>query len=356
MDNGYRLGTFKAFAEKFDGHNLTVLTHSHVNKVIMEEKRVVGVELTRFGDKEVFLARHEVVLCAGAVGSPHILMLSGIGDKGHLQEVGIEPVHHLPEVGQNLQDHLMVPVTIVIKNGLGFDTLAAVYPSTWLEYLYGGGPLSSSGGTGGVAHVHTAINTDPRPDIQYHMSGVPWITEDTDQTFATLLPTLSRPASRGFTKLKSSNPNDHPIIQPNYLTVQKDIDTLISAVNLTLSIIETDAMKLVDARVKESDPFCYHLVFKSTAYWECYVKHFALTVYHPVGTCAMGLVLDARLMVKGLAGLRVADGSVMPKLVGGNTFAPIIMIGEKAADMILQDLGPATNREATDDMTNKEEL
>ena len=143
--------------------------------------------------------------------------------------------------------------------------------------------------------------------------------------------------SKGFIKLKSNNPADYPIIQPNYLTVQKDVDTLMAGVNLTLQLLDTDAMKKAGAELWEADPFCNHHEFKSSAYWECYVRHFASTVYHPVGTCAMGTVLDTRLRVKGIEGLRVVDGSVMPKLVGGNTNAPIIMIGEKGAHMILED-------------------
>eukprot|EP00092_Neocalanus_flemingeri_P056020 GFUD01066345.1.p1 GENE.GFUD01066345.1~~GFUD01066345.1.p1 ORF type:complete len:116 (-),score=27.35 GFUD01066345.1:206-553(-) len=115
-------------------------------------------------------------------------------------------------------------------------------------------------------------------------------------------------------------------------------------------------MKAVGAQLWGSDPFCDHLGFKSAAYWECYIKHFVTTVYHPVGTCAMGTVLDTRLMVTGLTGLRVADGSVMPRIVGGNTNAPIIMIGEKAAHMILEDFDPAMAREAVDGMNSKEEL
>ena len=146
------------------------------------------------------------------------------------------------------------------------------------------------------------------------------------------------------------------MIQPNYLTVQNDLDTLLSAVNLTLRLIETEAMQAVGAQLWGADPFCEQLGFESAAYWECFVKHFSFTVYHPVGTCAMGTVLDTRLRVKGLSGLRVADGSVMPTIVGGNTNAPIIMIGEKAADMIIEDCVPTKDKEAVDEMTNKDEL
>jgi len=375
MDNGYRTGTYKAFAEQYVGDKITVSTFSHVNKVVLEGKKAVGVELTRFGKTEVYRARQEVILSAGSIGSPQILMLSGIGDKDHLQEVGVESVHHLPGVGQNLQDHILLPINIDFNDGLGIDPLAALYPSTFLSYLSGGGPLTSSGGCGGLAHVHTELNTDPRPDIQYHLAGTsfatdhgfvlaknfgflpsawPWFAGHTHRSSGMLLPTLSRPESSGFIKLRSSNPRDHPIIQPNYLTKQKDLDTFLSSVNLTLRLLETDAMKAVGAELWEADPFCEHLGFKTGAYWECYVKHYVSTVYHPVGTCAMGSVLDTRLRVEGIKGLRVVDGSVMPKIVGGNTNAPIIMIGEKAAHMILEDFVEADDK--TENTKSRNEL
>ena len=296
----------------------------------------------------------------------------------NLTEVGVKPVHHLPGVGQNLQDHLTLPINIDVGENLSFDILSAIYPTTWLQYLSGDGPLSSSGACGALAHVHTEVNTDSRsrPDIQYHTLGLsaatdhgfvifknlgllskawPWFEAHTERSSAMIMPTLARPVSRGFIKLRSSNPEDHPIIQPNYLKEQKDLNTMLAAVNLTLKLLNTTAMQAAGAKLWGPDPFCDHLQFRSVAYWECYVKHFAITIYHPVGTCAMGQVLDARLKVKGLAGLRVADGSVMPTIVGGNTNAPIIMIGEKAADMILQDFKSPDNK-LVEEKTFKEEL
>ena len=176
MTNGFRSGTFKAFAEKFVGNNLTLLTYSHVNRVVMDGKQAVGVEISRFGKTEIYLANKEVILSAGTVGSPQILMLSGIGDEKHLEEMGIESIHNLPEVGQNLQDHLIIGVHLDVNEGYGIDPLTGLNPSTMTDYRKGKGPLTSNA-CGGVAHVHTEANTDPRPDIQLHMISVTFATD-----------------------------------------------------------------------------------------------------------------------------------------------------------------------------------
>jgi len=359
ITSGIRSGTFKAFAEKHVGRKLTLLDHCHVNRIIMDGKKAVGVEVSRFGNLAMYTAEKEVIISAGTVGSPQVLMLSGIGDKNHLEEMGIETIHHLPEVGQNLQDHLMVGLNMDVKDGYGVDPLAGLDPSTISDNVEGKGTLSSNG-CGGLAHIHTGLSSDPRPDIQLHMTSLtvavdhgfgifhnmgflekfwPYVEPHCYNSTASIIPVLSRPASRGYIKLKSNDPQDHPIIQPNYLTEKSDVDTLVAAMKFSKKLTATEAFKEAGAIIWGPDPFCEHLLFESDEYWECYVKHFSFTIYHPVGTCAMGTVLDQRLRVNGVMGLRVVDGSVMPNIVGGNTNAPIIMIAEKAADMILQDSG-----------------
>ena len=157
--------------------------------------------------------------------------------------------------------------------------------------------------------------------------------------------------------MRSSDPNDHPIIQPNYLTAKKDVDTLVGGIKKSLEFFNTNVMKEVGATPWEADPACSEHGFQSSSYWECFVRHYAATVYHHVGTCAMGTVLDSRMRVRGLDRLRVVDGSAMPKIVGGNTNAPIIMMAEKAADMIIYD-NIADNEEKMDLLSDsdKDEL
>jgi len=380
ISNGWRAGTFEAFARKYSDERITVLTFAHVNKLILKGKEAVGVEVSRFGRIEQFYAKQEVIVSAGAIGSPQILMLSGIGDQEHLQEVGVTPVHHLPQVGQNLQDHLILFVAFDTPNPLSFDALAPIYPDTWDQYNNGEGegPLSSTGGCAGLAHVHSGINTDKsRPDVQFHLLGLTvatdyglilkenlgvdekfwrWFSKHTGNFSSGIVPTLSRPRSRGYIKLRSSDPNDYPIIQPNYLSEQHDVDTMVAGVQKAIELLETNTMKEIGASLYEADPYCEHLKFKSKEYWECYVRHYAATVYHHVGTCSMGTVLDNRMRVNGMKRLRVVDGSSMPKLVGGNTNAPIIMMAEKAADMIRMDYREDRNLNNNANFESKIEL
>ena len=233
---------------------------------------------------------------------------------------------------------------------------------SWLSLLQGGGPLESNV-VPGLAHVRTLEQDpgDPRPDILVHMVNItmardrgmvvgqrwwdpnpshpagPEHYEHYIRYSAAFSPMLSRPKSRGTIRLRSADPFVPPIIQPNYLSEQQDADTLVAGLQLSLKLLNTSAFQSAGASAWPADPHCKHLALHSVPYWQCYVRHHAITVNNPVGTAAMGTVTDSRLRVVGLKGLRVADGSVMPRLVGGHTNAPIIMIGEKAADIILQD-------------------
>ena len=231
----------------------------------------MGVEVIRFGQTLQFFARQEVIVSAGTIGSPQLLMLSGIGDSEHLEKVGVKPLHHLPEVGRNLQDHLLLPVSFDTPSPLSLNLAELNKVSTWWQYLGSGrGPLTSTGALSGVAQLHTQANNDPRPDIQYNLFALTvaldyglLINENIGMTDSTSYAwsephmgkysscfgvTLNRPKSRGYIELRSSNPMDHPIIQPNYLSAQEDVDTLIGGIRIALKMLNTTAMLEVGAQ------------------------------------------------------------------------------------------------------------
>lgn len=273
----------------------------------------------------------------------------------------MEPLVDLPGVGRNLQDHLMSGLSASVSSGFSMDPLAMFYPSTWTALAGGNGPLTHTG-CDGIAFVRTERQDigDPRPDIQFHMIAAtlatdrgmllkdllgfkaddpvdPWWQPHVGKDTFTIAPTLLRPKSRGAIRLASSDPFAPPLIQANYLTDQQDVDTMVAGLKVGLQLLETEAFKRAGTLLWDPLPLCSSLTLNSDEYLECYVRHTAGTVYHPVGTAALGEVLDSRLRVHGVQGLRVADGSAMPLLVGGNTQAAVIMIGEKAAAMIIED-------------------
>jgi choline dehydrogenase len=286
-------------------------------------------------------AEREVILAAGAIGSPHLLMLSGIGRADHLEAHGVKVVHELRGVGENLQDHLMA----IVQNGVGregshaYGRLSAL---TWLgRYaLFGTGPLAHPPvHTGGFVKTSAGL---ARPDLQFHV--VPWgmFTPNTDDhhdpdagRFLTILPTLLYPESRGEVRLRSADPFAAPILEPRYLSAKKDLDTLVAGVELARAIAAAEPLARHCTGEIKPGPSA-----KSGEALRDDVRLRMNTVFHPVGTCKMGTaddadaVVDPELRVRGLEGLRVVDGSIMPTIVGGNTHAPIVMIAEKAADLI----------------------
>jgi choline dehydrogenase-like flavoprotein len=358
--NGKRPGTFQAFAEKYVGTNLSVMTYALVRRVVFEEKRAMGVEVSRFGRVQTLLARREVILSAGAVGSPQILMLSGVGDADELEAVGVKPVHHLPEVGKNLQDHLISSITVDVNSQQALDILRAT--KSFPEWVQNGtGPFAAPGACTGLAHVRSEHKGDKRPAIQVHMASMSHATDmgmflfdnfnlkdeawkyikpHVGKESAAIIATLNRPKSKGSIKLMNNDPFSHPIIDPKYLHEEEDIEEFVTGLKFCIKIAETKAFQNIGAKQwgKHNDPYCGHIE-EENEYLRCYIMTWSFTLYHPVGTCAMGTVTDERLKVKGLEGLRVVDASVMPIIVGGNTNAPTIMIAEKAADMIRQDSG-----------------
>jgi len=357
--NGKREGAFKAFAEPYIGRNLTILDHSHVTRLLLEDGLAVGVEVLRHGVSFTFRCTREVVVSAGAVGSPHLLMLSGIGDQKNLREVGVPVLQDLPGVGQNLQDHLLVQLNLDVGDGLALSPVLEPVSSLASYLLQGTGPLSHTG-VDAMAQVRTNLSRDSRPDIQLILASLSLATDmglmtkpnmglsekawnylehGVGRDTASIMTILSRPKSRGTIRLRSPDPHVHPVIDPYYLSNEEDLQTLKAGLKIAKRLAETEAMKKAGAKEwsHRLDPYCGKEVYDSDEYWTCYVMHWSFTVYHPVGTCAMGSVTDNRLRVKGVRGLRVADASVMPNIIGGNTNAAVIMIGEKAAHMILED-------------------
>ncbi|XP_041353864.1 alcohol dehydrogenase [acceptor]-like [Gigantopelta aegis] len=357
--NGKRWSTSKAFLwPAMDRENLHVVVNAHVTKVLIKDKQATGVQFFKDGHSHTVEATREVILSAGAIGSPHILMLSGIGPRKHLEELKIDVEADLP-VGDNLQDHIL---TILRTNT---DQLVSIRPEvinstqTVLEYfLFSKGYLTSPMGVECLAFVRTdpAIE-EGNPDMQFHVSvmrlsqdlanhlnlelevyrKLKWLNEDGFAAY----PTLLRPKSKGTIRLNSTDPFHYPIIDPNYLSHPEDLLTLLKGVRKYQKLLTTNTMRKMGARLHPIvHPLCTDHVADSDQYWTCFIRAMTFTVYHPVGTCKMGAaedpttVVDPHLKVKGISGLRVVDASIMPTIISGNTNAPCIMIAEKAADMI----------------------
>ena len=322
--------------------NVEVVTDARVYRILFDGGRAVGVEYMRHGRLEQVRADRDVILSAGAYHSPQLLMLSGVGPSEALTPIGIETRHELP-VGQNLQDHVMLNFVCLTDKG---SLISSLTPDAFgLFEAEGRGPVSSNGGEGG-AFVRTRDGLEA-PDVQFHIGclllheeflGVPF---DDAYTFG---PAVVKPTSRGMVTLRSPLPHARPRIIHNYLTTDEDRASMIAGTRLNFEISGAAALKewrRADFLVPKSD---------SDADIMDFVERRAHTLYHPVGTCAMGSVVDDELRVIGLDGLRVVDASVMPTIPRGNTNAPTIMVAEKASD-IIRGLTPPAREPATEEVT-----
>ncbi|MCW2656169.1 MAG: glucose-methanol-choline oxidoreductase [Jatrophihabitans sp.] len=321
--------------------NLVVLPKTHVARVVIEAGRATGVEILTKTGREVIRANREVVLSAGVYGSPQLLMLSGVGPADHVRAFGIDVVADLP-VGDNLHDHLFVPMTFAMPTAIRKPSPAYFGRAFVRENFRAGTTWLARSVFEVVAFVRTPYATAV-PDLQLHV--LPWSYPSPNQDAPirhkpdprrslTIMSTLIYPQSRGTFRLASADPTAAPMIDPNYLDEQADIDVLVSGMEL---IRETMAAKSMFGGVEvEIAP---GPAYATRADLAKEVLNRATTVYHPVGTCRMGVderaVVDPQLRVRGIAGLRVADASIMPSIVGGNTNAASMMIGEHAATMML---------------------
>ena len=321
--------------------NLHIITHAMVKKIDFVDGRASQVQIDRRGKPMILKAREEILLSAGAIGSPQILQVSGVGPGALLQSHGIEVVADSPEVGENLQDHLQIRAVYKTRKPVTLnDELSNPIQKAraGIEYLLKrSGPLSMA-----ASQVYAFSRTrlaNERPDIQYHFQ--PLSADSPGEglhPFSAITASVCqlRPESRGSIHITSPDANQHPSIVPNYLSTDLDCATAIEAVRFTRRIMQTNAMKDHIAEELLPDPMAStddELLEQA--------RNIANTIYHPTSTCRMGVddnaVLDPRLRVKGVTGLRVVDASVMPEIVSGNTNAPTIMIAERAADMIIED-------------------
>lgn len=345
---GWRASTANAFLYPARSRKtLKVETHALATKIIMDGMRATGVTYIRRGKPTRARARRDVILSGGAINSPQLLMLSGIGDPEKLKSLGIEPILALPHVGRNLQDHLAVSYFYKTRTATLNDVLNPMLGKMWagLRYLADrGGPLSLS-----VNQSGGFVRSDPdKPhvDLQLYFSPVSYTRTplsdrkllNPDPFSAFLLShNPCRPTSRGHLELRSADPTRHPAIHPNYLSTQADIDDVMAGNRLLRRIART--RPLADIIIEEIIPGS--AVEGDDAQFADFRAR-ADTVYHPTSTCAMGpdtatSVVDPRLRVHGTNGLRVVDASVFPTITSGNTNAPTVMVAEKGAAMVLED-------------------
>jgi choline dehydrogenase len=321
IKDGLRHGVASAFlAPVADASNLAVLTGAHVRRLLFEDARCTGVELERDGALERIRAEREVIVCAGTVESPKLLMLSGIGPADSLRGLGIDVVADLPGVGRNLHDHVLSPVIHAAS-----QPVPAPVPG--LQPLHGHLFWHSRPGL-------------PGPDIQPLFFHLPLYLEGMEgpPDGYTLMAGIIRPASRGSLRLASADPAVPPLIDPAYLSCDADVAALVTALELCREIGAQNA--LAGWRGAELYP---GPGIRGASDLRDYVRRTAVTYHHQVGTCKMGVdgdaVVDPQLRVRGVEGLRVADASVMPLVSSGNTHAPAVMIGERAADLVREAIG-----------------
>ncbi len=315
--------------------NLRVETFALATRILFDGTRACGVEYLIEGQLRRSMAGREILLASGAVNSPHLLLLSGVGPAAQLRAFKIPVVADLAGVGENLQDHLFYPVAYNSLKPMTLDH-ADTFPNLLRYLLFRTGPLTSCIAEAG-AFLRTSLSSG-EPDLQFHF-GPAWYIDHGFRrpagTGFTFGPTLIRPGSRGFLRLRSGDVLTPPAIQPRYLSEPADLALLLEGLRIAREIAAAAPFAAFRGPEEYPGAACVTEADQTN-----YIRSVAETTYHPAGTCRMGpaadSVVDHRLRVHGLEGLRVADASIMPRLVGGNTNAAVVMIAEKAAAMILQ--------------------
>lgn len=367
--NGTRISSNVAYLYPISSRkNLHVKKNSLVTKLLIDSnKKVYGVQLLSQNRVMSVRAKKEVILSAGAINTPQLLMLSGIGPSNHLSTLDIKTVVN-SAVGYNLMDHVAPGALTFTVNSTTIGISDLLDLSTIERYTNKlDGPLSSAGGVESIAFINTEHSNDPDgyPDLEFlQLAGSLNIDpvlkmnfgirddiynemfahNEADKNSFMTFPIVLRPKSRGRIKLQSNNPFDHPVIIPNYYSDPYDVKISVRGIRRLIELLDTKALRKVNAQLLKTPlSGCIKHTFNSDDYWECYTRHLTFTIYHHCGTAKMGpstdkrAVVDPTLKVYGVTGLRVADASIMPEIINGHTNAPAMMIGEKAADMIKSD-------------------
>lgn len=380
LNRGHRQSTASAFLNpKLIGErkNLHIVKLAHVTRVTFDERTnaVDSVEFVRT-DRSIKMTakvRKEVILSAGTINTPQILMVSGIGQSKMLKKFGIKIVKDASGVGQNLQDHLIVPFFLSFHKSTAKSPSILDLPNDYFEFLTKqNGIFSNLGSTDFMGFVNT-LNDSNYPDVQFlnfmfvkqstavlsHLLNLfnykqeishSILTANNEADILIIFTVLLNPKSVGSIELNDGNPFAAPKIQPNYLQNDADIATILRAIKILHRLPSTKTFNRHEGEIVNIDlPTCDKLNKTTDKYWQCYIHQMALTLYHPVGTAKMGsdddasAVVDSKLCVRGVRGLRVADASIMPQIVSANTNAATIMIGERAADFIVKFHQPQTN-------------
>ncbi|KAJ8682943.1 hypothetical protein QAD02_018735 [Eretmocerus hayati] len=374
IKNGTRMSSNRAYLHPFRRRkNLFLSKLSHVDKILIDprSKRAYGVEFTKANVSIQVKARKEVILSAGAIGSPQILMLSGIGPRKHLTDMNIQVIQDAP-VGENLMDHISYGGLVFFVDqpvSMTMDEVSNPMKPYLRDFLNEKeGPFTSPGGCEGLGFINVdhPKETNYSADIEFMFLAGSVVSDSILQfTFGisddywnamfsnitgrhswTIFPMLMKPLSRGRILLQNKNPETKPKIYPNYFENPDDMRVMIKGIRAAIELSKTEAMQRFGSELYDTPvPGCENYVHDSDDYWECAARTFSFTIYHYSGTCKMGplddptSVVDPKLKVKGVKGLRVADASIMPVINVGHTNIPSIMIGEKAADMIKEDWG-----------------